>query len=62
MNEKEKQEFYIANCKCCLLAETMKRCHACLFNIGLTEKMEATTPIPISLPIRMDLFVLADQQ
>ena len=62
MNEREKQEFYIANCKCCLLAEAMKRCHDCQFNIGLNEKLEATAPIPVSLPIRLDLFMLAEPQ
>lgn len=38
MNEKEKIAFYIANCKCCLLAEVMKTCPLCKFNIGLSEK------------------------
>lgn len=42
MNDKEKKEFYIANCKCCLLAEKMKDCKVCQFNIGLAEKNNNT--------------------
>lgn len=38
MDEKEKKEFYIAMCKCCLIAEAMKTCPLCQFNIGLEEK------------------------
>lgn len=37
MTEKEKIEMYIANCKCCMLAQVMKTCPLCRFNIGLTE-------------------------
>ena len=48
MNEKEKKEFYIAMCKCCLLAQAMKNCPLCRFNIGLTEK-SIEHPIPILL-------------
>jgi len=40
MTDKEKIEMYIANCKCCMLAECMKNCPICLFNIGLAEKLE----------------------
>lgn len=29
---------YIANCKCCLLAEAMKGCATCPFNVGLEER------------------------
>lgn len=35
MNEKEKREFYVAMCRCCLIDEAMKACTACHFNIGL---------------------------
>jgi hypothetical protein len=38
MSEKEKKEFYLAMCKCCLLAEAMKTCQACRFKIGLLER------------------------
>ncbi len=46
MDEKEKKEFYIAMCRCCLIAEAMKSCPSCHFNIGLAEKINlvATTP------------------
>jgi hypothetical protein len=62
MNEKEKKEFYVANCKCCLLADVMKTCPVCRFNIGLVEKQEAMQPIPVSIPVRVDLFLFTDQQ
>jgi hypothetical protein len=62
MNEKEKTEFYIAMCKCCLIAQVMKSCPKCRFKIGLNENMEAGAPILVSLPIRKDLFVLSEQQ
>ena len=38
MTTDEKTAMYIANCKCCLLAETMKDCKNCLFAIGLIER------------------------
>lgn len=38
MTEKEKLEAYIANCKCCMLAQAMKTCPLCRFNIGLVEE------------------------
>jgi hypothetical protein len=62
MNEKEKKELYIATCKCCLLAQEMKDCTLCQFNIGLAEKAQPAVPIPVSLPIRIDLFALSEQQ
>lgn len=62
MNDKEKTEFYIAMCKCCVIAQVMKGCPQCRFKIGLNEKVEATAPILVSLPIRMDLFVPSEQQ
>ena len=40
MNEKEKKEFYVAMCRCCLIAEAMKGCVLCRFNIGLAERVE----------------------
>ena len=62
MNEKEKQEFYIAMCNCCLLAEVMKDCRLCRFNIGLAAQAKATpadsTPLPI--PIQMPIFAMAE--
>jgi len=40
MNEKEQLASYIANCKCCLLAQSMKTCPICRFNIGLAEQVQ----------------------
>lgn len=40
MSNEEKLAMYIANCQCCLLAEKMKNCPLCRFNIGLEKKKE----------------------
>ena len=50
MNEKEKKEFYVAMCRCCLIAEAMKGCALCHFNIGLTEQVKPVDAIPVSIP------------
>lgn len=34
MNTKERDSD-VATCRCCLLAETMRGCKACRFNVGL---------------------------
>jgi hypothetical protein len=62
MNEKEKKELYIATCKCCLLAEAMKTCSTCRFNIGPTEKSERIQPIPVALPVPVTLVAVFEQQ
>lgn len=62
MNEKEKKAFYIATCKCCLLAEAMKSCAACQFNIGLAEQDDALLLEPYTLPIPIALFSFPEQQ
>jgi hypothetical protein len=49
MNDKEKMEFYIAMCKCCLLAEAMKNCPLCQFNIGLAEQVKLGEAIPFQM-------------
>jgi hypothetical protein len=61
MNEKEKKEFYIANCKCCLLADAMKTCPACRFNIGLAHKADLVDAIPVSIIIPMTKFAMSEQ-
>ena len=40
MTEQERIASYIANCKCCLLAQTMKDCPLCRFNLGLAIPVE----------------------
>ena len=40
MNTKE-HDSDVATCRCCLLAETMRGCKACRFNVGLVAD---TTP------------------
>lgn len=49
MNEKEKTESCIATCKICLLAQAMKDCALCRFNIGLAEQVILVKPIPLPL-------------
>jgi hypothetical protein len=53
MTEKEKIESYIATCKCCLLAQAMKTCPLCRFNIGLAVQVEL--PETISLPVQIQI-------
>jgi hypothetical protein len=64
MNDQEKLEMYIANCKCCMLAQAMKVCPKCRFNIGLAEKVELVQPaIPLILQLFNEenaIFVMAD--
>ena len=40
MTDAERIAMYIANCKACMLAEAMKDCPLCLFNIGLQEPIK----------------------
>jgi hypothetical protein len=56
MTEKERIESQIATCKCCLLAQVMKECPTCLFNIGLAEQVKETELIP--LPIQLQAMIL----
>ena len=49
MSEKEKLESYIANCKCCLLAQAMRTCPTCQFNIGLAEPIKLDEAVPVQL-------------
>ena len=61
MNEKEEMEkSYIATCKICLLAQAMKDCPGCRFNIGLVEKAEPVVLIPVPNHKRIVLFAMAD--
>lgn len=64
MNEKEKKEFYIAMCGCCLLAQTMKTCPACRFNIGLAQQPKtfesSPVQIPVAIPVQLPTFALAE--
>lgn len=64
MNDQEKLEMYIANCTCCMLAQAMKTCVLCRFNIGLAEKVELVLPaIPLILQLFNEesaVFTLAD--
>ena len=62
MNEKEKRDFYIATCKCCLLADAMKLCSTCRFNIGLlARQVELVVPTDLPEPVPNAVFVIAGQ-
>jgi hypothetical protein len=60
MNEKEKLEAYIANCKCCLLAQAMKECPLCRFNIGLATQVTLTSVTPLPAQEHIVIFTLAE--
>ena len=60
MNEKEKKEFYIAMCKCCLIAQAMKTCRRCLFNVGLAEGVKPADPLPSGISIEVGGYVMAE--
>jgi hypothetical protein len=59
MNEKEIIESYIANCKCCLLAQAMKNCPLCHFNIGLAEQVILVDAIPLPLYTQRSIFAMS---
>jgi hypothetical protein len=63
MNDKEKTEFYIAMCRCCLIAQVMKGCSKCRFKIGLNEQTVKTViAIPIPAPSLFTRFEMSHQQ
>jgi len=61
MSEIEKIESYIATCKCCLLAQAMKNCATCRFNIGLAMQVTLVTPIPLPANLQIVPFALNEQ-
>lgn len=38
MSQEEKDKMHIANCQICTLAECMRDCKLCKFNMGLEQK------------------------
>jgi hypothetical protein len=61
MNEKEKKEFYIAMCMCCLIAQGMKDCSLCRFEIGLIEKIVIPVDtIPVPAPSPLTIFEMSE--
>jgi hypothetical protein len=60
MNEKEKREFYIAMCRCCLIAEAMKTCPLCRFKVGLAEQEKPVDSIPLALSIPVSTYAMAE--
>jgi hypothetical protein len=61
MNEKEKREFYVAMCRCCLIATAMKSCPACNFNVGLTEQMKPVDSVSTPISVQIPVFAMAEQ-
>ena len=61
MNEKEKQEFYVAMCRCCLIAQAMKTCPLCRFNTGLVEKVTPVVSEFALIPIQIPMLAMAEQ-
>jgi hypothetical protein len=59
MNEKEKKEFYIAMCRCCLIAQAMKGCPACCFNIGLAEQIKPVDSAPLLISEPVEIFEIS---
>jgi hypothetical protein len=60
MSEKEKLESYIANCKCCLLAQAMRTCPTCRFSIGLAEQVKLVDAIPLPIFSQIAIFAIAE--
>ena len=60
MTEKEKLESYIAMCKCCLLAQAMKSCPLCRFNIGLAEEAMLGDAIPVLINAQTPMFIAVE--
>jgi len=60
MNEKEKTEFYIAMCNCCVMAEAMKDCPLCRFNIGLAKEVKLVDSIPFSFPVPVSMHAMSE--
>ncbi len=60
MTDKEKIESYIANCKCCMLAQAMKNCPFCLFNIGLAEQVNLAECIALPIQPQIVLFAMSE--
>ena len=59
--EQEKIRSYIAMCKCCLLAEAMKDCAVCRFNIGLRYKRQPLQAIPLPIQLFIPHYALAEE-
>jgi hypothetical protein len=60
MNEKEEITAYIAMCKCCLLAQAMKDCPACRFNIGLAVRMQLVDSIRLPNQPLIAMFAMSE--
>jgi hypothetical protein len=61
MTEKEKREFYIATCRCCLIAQAMKGCFLCQFNLGLTEQTKPVEHTPAPISVQVTILAISEQ-
>jgi hypothetical protein len=59
-NDQEELKAYIAMCKCCLLAEVMKDCPVCRFNIGLAEEIKLADLKPLPIKTRSAILALSE--
>lgn len=49
MSDEDKLKMFIAHCLTCLIAECMKDCQNCPFNVGLPFKNLTVEEFPISI-------------
>jgi hypothetical protein len=61
MNEKEKKDFYVAMCQCCLIAQAMKSCTICRFKIGLAEPVKPVEPMASPISVQNTIFALSER-
>jgi hypothetical protein len=61
MNEKEKKDFYVAMCQCCLISQAMKTCPLCHFNIGLVEPVNQVNSELLPIAVQIPIFALSEQ-
>jgi hypothetical protein len=61
MNEKERMESYIAMCHCCVIAQVMKDCRMCQFNIGLAEEVKPVDFIAVEIPAQIAKFAMSEK-
>ena len=55
MTTQEQTQMYIANCKCCTLANILRDCKRCKFNVGLLHK---TSPSSMFDSMKQDLIII----
>ena len=54
MDDAERDNMYIANCKACTLAPIMRLCKICRFQIGLAFKLVQAQPLSADCLLRIE--------